>query len=107
MSQQRLLINSNSLIKYLLVYKANRQDLAHTPKSYQFKQLSQIAEKGSNQSDLKFENDKDIEKLARKAWDEFLNGDIADYDKLTDDVAGFCKWISKYLAYGLLIFVKL
>ncbi|SUM30887.1 deoxyribodipyrimidine photo-lyase [Staphylococcus gallinarum] len=56
--------------------------------------MSQIAEKGSNQSDLKFENNKDIEKLARKAWDDFLNGDIAHYDKLTDDVvAGFCKWI--------------
>lgn len=85
-------------------YKANRQDLVHTPKkSYQFKQLSQIAEKGSNQSDLKFENNKDIEKLARKAWDDFLNGDIAHYDKLTDDVSqDFVSGLGKYLAYGLL-----
>lgn len=85
-------------------YKANRQDLVHTPKkSYQVKQLSQIAEKGSNQSDLKFENNKDIEKLARKAWDDFLNGDIAHYDKLTDDVSqDFVSGLGKYLAYGLL-----
>ncbi|MDU9418739.1 deoxyribodipyrimidine photo-lyase [Staphylococcus lloydii] len=85
-------------------YKANRQDLVHTPKkSYQFKQLSQIAEKGSNQSDLKFENNKDIEKLARKAWDDFLNSDIAHYDKLTDDVSqDFVSGLGKYLAYGLL-----
>ncbi|MGI2242544.1 cryptochrome/photolyase family protein [Staphylococcus cohnii] len=85
-------------------YKANRQDLVNTPKkSYQFKQLSQIAEKGSNQSDLKFENNKDIEKLARKAWDDFLNSDIAHYDKLTDDVSqDFVSGLGKYLAYGLL-----
>lgn len=65
--------------------------------------MSQIAEKGSNQSDLKFENNKDIEKLARKAWDDFLNGDIAHYDKLTDDVSqDFVSGLGKYLAYGLL-----
>lgn len=65
--------------------------------------MSQISEKGSNQSDLKFENNKDIEKLARKAWDDFLNGDISRYDKLTDDVSqDFVSGLGKYLAYGLL-----
>ncbi|WP_204243518.1 FAD-binding domain-containing protein, partial [Mammaliicoccus sciuri] len=85
-------------------YKANRQDLVHTPKkNYQFKHLAQIAEKGSNQSDLNFKNNKDIEQLARKAWGEFLNGDIAQYDKLTDDVSlDFVSGLGKYLAYGLL-----
>ena len=65
--------------------------------------MSQIAEKGSNQSDLKFENNKDIEKLPRKAWDDFLNSNIAHYDKLTDDVSqDFVSGLGKYLAYGLL-----
>ncbi|WP_436951362.1 cryptochrome/photolyase family protein [Staphylococcus shinii] len=85
-------------------YKANRQDLVHTPKkSYQYKQLAKNAEKGSNQSDLKLENNKDIEKLARKAWNDFLNDDIAHYNKLTDDVTqDFVSGLGKYLAYGLL-----
>ncbi|PUZ30737.1 deoxyribodipyrimidine photo-lyase, partial [Staphylococcus arlettae] len=85
-------------------YKANRQDLVRTPKkSYQVKQLAQITEKGLNQSDLKFANSKDAEKLARKAWDDFLNGDIVRYDKLTDDVTqDFVSGLGRSLAYGLL-----
>ncbi|MCD8819209.1 MULTISPECIES: deoxyribodipyrimidine photo-lyase [Staphylococcaceae] len=85
-------------------YKANRKDLVHTPKkNYQFKHLAQIAEKGLNQSDLNFKNNKDLEQLARKRWGEFLNGDIAHYDKLIDDVSqDFVSGLGKYLAYGLL-----
>ncbi|MEB8072589.1 cryptochrome/photolyase family protein [Mammaliicoccus sciuri] len=85
-------------------YKANRQDLVNTPKkNYQFKHLSQITEKGSNQIDLNFKNNKDLEQLARKAWGEFLNGNIAHYDKLIDDVSqDFVSGLGKYLAYGLL-----
>lgn len=85
-------------------YKANRQGLVYTPKkNYQFYQLAQNAQKGSNQSDLKFENSEDIEKLARKAWHDFLNDDIINYDKLTDDVSqDFVSGLGKYLAYGLL-----
>ncbi len=85
-------------------YKANRKDLVNTPKkNYQFKHLSQITEKGSNQIDLNFKNNKDIEQLARKAWGEFLNGNIAHYDKLIDDVSqDFVSGLGKYLAYGLL-----
>ncbi|MEB8085909.1 DNA photolyase family protein [Staphylococcus pseudoxylosus] len=85
-------------------YKANRQDLVYTPKkNYQFKQLTKNTQKGSNQSDLKFGNSKDIEKLARKAWHDFLNDDIVHYDKLTDDVSqDFVSGLGKYLAYGLL-----
>ncbi|WP_204189120.1 cryptochrome/photolyase family protein [Mammaliicoccus sciuri] len=85
-------------------YKANRKDLVNTPKkNYQFKHLSQITEKGSNQIDLNFKNNKDLEQLARKAWGEFLNGNIAHYDKLIDDVSqDFVSGFGKYLAYGLL-----
>ncbi|MEB7438080.1 DNA photolyase family protein [Mammaliicoccus sciuri] len=85
-------------------YKANRKDLVNTPKkNYQFKHLSQITEKGSNQIDLNFKNNKDLEQLARKAWGEFLNGNIAHYDKLIDDVSqDFVSGLGKYLAYGLL-----
>ena len=85
-------------------YKANRKDLVNTPKkNYQFKHLSQITEKGSNQIDLNFKNNKDLEQLARKRWGEFLNGDIAHYDKLIDDVSqDFVSGLGKYLAYGLL-----
>ncbi|MEX6013215.1 cryptochrome/photolyase family protein [Mammaliicoccus sciuri] len=85
-------------------YKANRNDLVNTPKkNYQFKHLSQITEKGSNQIDLNFKNNKDLEQLARKAWGEFLNGNIAHYDKLIDDVSqDFVSGLGKYLAYGLL-----
>ncbi|WP_159314852.1 cryptochrome/photolyase family protein [Mammaliicoccus sciuri] len=85
-------------------YKANRKDLVNTPKkNYQFKHLSQITEKGSNQIDLNFKNNKDLEQLARKAWGEFLNGNIAHYDKLIEDVSqDFVSGLGKYLAYGLL-----
>ena len=65
--------------------------------------MSQITEKGSNQIDLNFKNNKDLEQLARKAWGEFLNGNIAHYDKLIDDVSqDFVSGLGKYLAYGLL-----
>lgn len=85
-------------------YKENRQYLVHTPqKSYQFKQLSQSAEKGFNQSELRLDNNEDMEKSARKAWHRFLDEDISYYKQLADDVSqDFVSGLGKYLAYGLL-----
>ena len=85
-------------------YKSNRQNLVHTPKkNYQLKHLAQISGKGSNQSDLNFKTNKDLEQLARKAWGEFLQGHIDHYDQLINDVSqDFVSGLSQYLAYGLL-----
>lgn len=85
-------------------YKANRKNVIHTPaKSYQYKQLSQNAEKGFNQSELRLDNNEDMEKSARKAWHRFLDEDISYYKQLADDVSqDFVSGLGKYLAYGLL-----
>ncbi|GAB3070532.1 cryptochrome/photolyase family protein [Salinicoccus sesuvii] len=85
-------------------YKENRGKLSHTPRNnYQFKQLSQYAEKGSNQSELQLNTNNDMEKSARKSWTSFLSDDISNYDKLIEDVSlDFVSGLSTYLAYGLL-----
>src|SRR5699024_3965945 len=83
---------------------ANRRNLVLTPsKHYQYKQLSQYAEKGSNHSGISLNSSEDIEQQARKDWKNFLNEDISNYKKMTDDVSqDYASGLSKYLAYGLL-----
>ena len=85
-------------------YKANRRNLVLTPsKHYQYKQLSQYAEKGSNHSGISLNSSEDIEQQARKDWKNFLNEDISNYKKMTDDVSqNYVSGLGKYLAYGLL-----
>src|SRR5699024_12826089 len=82
----------------------NRKNVIHTPaKSYQYTQLSQNEEKGFNQSELRLDNNEDMEKSARKAWHRFLDEDISYYKQIADDVSqDFVTVLGKYLAYGLL-----
>lgn len=85
-------------------YKANRERLVLTPKkSYSFKQLTKVVEKGFNQIGLNLECDEDMEQLSGKAWNDFLSRDIYHYHELIDDVSqDFVSGLGTHLAYGLL-----
>lgn len=85
-------------------YKANRKNLVHRHyKADAYKQVAKIAEKGTNQAHLQMNDSEDMEKSARQDWATFLNTDISDYKKLTDDILqDFVSGLSRFLAYGLL-----
>lgn len=85
-------------------YRANRGSLINTSsKKYQYKQLSEYAEKGSNQSGVSLNSSTGIEEQARKDWETFLSEDISNYKQMTDDVSqDYVSSLGKYLAYGLL-----
>lgn len=85
-------------------YRANRGSLINTSsKKYQYKQLSEYAEKGSNQSGVSLNSSTGIEEQARKDWETFLSEDISNYKQMTDDVSqDYVSGLGKYLAYGLL-----
>ncbi|MBT2814657.1 deoxyribodipyrimidine photo-lyase [Staphylococcus coagulans] len=85
-------------------YKANRKNLVHRRyKTDAYKQVAKIAEKGINQVHLQINDSEDMEKSARQDWETFLNTDIFDYKKLTDDILqDFVSGLSRFLAYGLL-----
>ncbi|MEB7462595.1 DNA photolyase family protein [Staphylococcus succinus] len=84
-------------------YKANRKYIAkRSNRNYDLKQLSQIAEKGSNQSKLSLRYTQDLEEMALKDWQNFLDFDISSYKDLTNDISNdYVSGLSIYLAFGL------
>lgn len=85
-------------------YKANRKNLVHRHyKADAYKQVAKIAEKGTNQAHLQINDSEDMEKSARQDWATFLNTDISDYKRRTDDISqDYVSGLSRFLAYGLL-----
>ncbi|WP_353458483.1 cryptochrome/photolyase family protein [Staphylococcus coagulans] len=85
-------------------YKANRKNLVHRHyKADAYKQVAKIAEKGTNQAHLQINDSDDMEKSARQDWATFLNTDISDYKRRTDDISqDYVSGLSRFLAYGLL-----
>ncbi len=85
-------------------YKANRKNLVHRHyKADAYKQVAKIAEKGTNQAHLQINDSDDMEKSARQDWETFLNTDISDYKRRTDDISqDYVSGLSRFLAYGLL-----
>lgn len=85
-------------------YKANRKNLVHRHyKADAYKQVAKIAEKGTNQAHLQINDSEDMEKSERQDWATFLNTDISDYKRRTDDISqDYVSGLSRFLAYGLL-----
>ncbi len=85
-------------------YKANRKNLVHRHyKVDAYKQVAKIAEKGTNQAHLQINDSEDMEKSARQDWATFLNTDISDYKRRTDDISqDYVSGLSRFLVYGLL-----
>lgn len=85
-------------------YQENRKQLiAHPNMDYQYKQLSQLVEKGFNMSDIELSSNLSMEEDVRTAWHNFLSEDISNYKQLIDDVTqDDVSGLGKYLAYGLL-----
>lgn len=89
---------------FMSFYKANRKNLVHRHyKADAYKQVAKIAEKGTNQAHLQINDSDDMEKSARQDWATFLNTDISDYKRRTDDISqDYVSGLSRFLAYGLL-----